>query len=396
MPTLKLTARGVDALKPLPRARVQYHDTEVRGLVLRVTPQGVKTWSVIYRHRGRWRRFTLGGADVILLADARQRARDALSEAREGADPAAEKRLARQAVTIGDLVTDYLEKYAKQRKRSWREDQRMLNNVVLPAWKPRAIADIRRRDVRALLEPIAERGAPVMANRVLACVRKMFSFAVDRELVEHNPAARLGRPGGAEATRDRVLTDDELRVFWTECDGLAPEMAAFYRLRLLTAQRGKEVASMQWGDVDLEAAWWTIPAGVAKNRLAHRVPLAASALALLKQLRPEKTPAADDYVFAGARGRRQQSEAAAEFSVKDFRGHDLRRTAASVMASGGIARLTISKILNHVERGVTAVYDRHSYDAEKRAALAWWDTKLAAILEEKAGRVLAFAAGAAR
>lgn len=390
MPTLKMTARGIDALKPLPQARAEYHDAELPGLALRITPAGVKTWSVLYRHRGRLRRLTLGTAAVLGLADARTRARDVLTAVRAGADPAAEKQQARRAETIADLVTDYLEKYAKLRKRSWREDQRILNNNVLPTWKPRAIVDIRRRDVRELVEAIAQRGAPVMANRVLACVRKMFAFAVDRELVEHNPAARLGRPGGAEAARDRVLSEDELRAFWAECDGQAPAMAAFYKLRLLTAQRGKEVAAMQWGDVDLEAGWWTIPAGIAKNKLAHRVPLAISAIALLQALQPE-TVDPEAFVFAGVRGRRQQSEAAALFSVKDFRGHDLRRTAASLMAGGGIARLTISKILNHVERGVTAVYDRHGYDAEKRAALTWWDAKLAAILEEKAGKVLAFA-----
>jgi len=95
---------------------------------------------------------------------------------------------------------------------------------------------------------------------------------------------------------------------------------------------------------------------------------------------------------AGARGKRQQSEAAATFTVPDFRGHDLRRTAASMMASGGIPRLTISKILNHVERSITAVYDRHSYDAEKRAALDWWDAKLRAILNSQdIANVLPFA-----
>ena len=175
-------------------------------------------------------------------------------------------------------------------------------------------------------------------------------------------------------------------------------MAAFYKLRLLTAQRGGEVTSMRWQDLDLPNAWWTMPAGVSKNRLAHRVPLSRTAVTLIEALRT----AAMDTVFvlgaasrtkgAGARGKRQQSEAAATFTVPDFRGHDLRRTAASMMASGGIPRLTISKILNHVERSVTAVYDRHSYDAEKRAALDWWDAKLRAILNSQdSANVLPFA-----
>jgi integrase len=167
-------------------------------------------------------------------------------------------------------------------------------------------------------------------------------------------------------------------------------MGAFYKLRLLTAQRGGEVTAMRWQDLDLDGGWWTIPAGASKNRLAHRVPLTGSVVTVLKSLQPNDSATAE-YVVAGARGKRQQSEAAATFTVENFRGHDLRRTAASMMASGGIPRLTISKILNHVERSVTAVYDRHSYDPEKAAALAWWDAKLKAILEKKPATVRAFA-----
>jgi integrase len=162
---------------------------------------------------------------------------------------------------------------------------------------------------------------------------------------------------------------------------------------------------MRWQDVDLKGGWWIIPATASKNKLAHRVPLNTTALNILTTIRGEVDrefeakraagkPATEPvYVLEGARGKRQQAEAAATFTVEDFRGHDLRRTAASLMTSGGVARLIVSKILNHVERGVTPVYDRHSYDAEKRAALDWWDVKLTAILtEQDAAKVLPFVA----
>ena len=150
---------------------------------------------------------------------------------------------------------------------------------------------------------------------------------------------------------------------------------------------------MQWSDVDLKSGWWTIPASVAKNKLGHRVPLSPTAIDIIAALKPEKGEA-KGFVLVGARGRRQQSEAAATFTLSDFRGHDLRRTAASLMAGGGVSRLVISRILNHVERGVTAIYDRHSYDAEKAAALTWWDVKLTAILGNKTATVLPFSKGA--
>jgi integrase len=381
MPTLTLTAQTVKSIKPTQGRRVEYIDSIVPGLALRVTPAGAKSWTVRYRHRTRMRRMTLGSVDVLSLAKARERARDELHAASKGADPATAKQAGRKAETIGDLATLYLEKWAKPRKRSWRADANLLRNKVLPKWKSRAITDITRQDVRLLVEDVAEAGAPIVANRVAALLSKLFAFALDRDLVTASPAVRIPRPG-TEQARDRVLTEDELRALWKAFGALEPAMGAFYKLRLLTAQRGGEVASMRWQDVDLHAGWWTIPSTSSKNKLAHRVPLAPTALALLKALQPkESEPVA--YVLAGARGKRQQSEAAATFTVPNFRGHDLRRTAASLMAGHGIARLTISKVLNHVERSVTAVYDRHSYDAEKASALAWWDARVKAIADKK-------------
>lgn len=394
MAVRKLTARVVESIHPTPGRRVEYVDTEVPGLALRVTSTGAKSWTVMYRHRGRRRRLTLGSAAVLTLADARERARDELHGASKGADPAADKQAARKAETIGDLAELYIDKWAKPRKRSWKADDNLLRRKVLPRWRQRAIVDITRQDVRQLVEAVAEAGAPIVANRVAALLSKLFAFALDRDLVTVSPAVRIPRPG-TERQRDRVLTEDEIRVLWPAFEALDPPMAAFYKLRLLTAQRGGEVASMRWQDVDLVGGWWTIPATSAKNKLAHRVLLAATALAIVHSVRPTLKAGDDEpvYVLEGARGKRQQSEAAATFPVADFRGHDLRRTAASIMAGGGIPRLTISKILNHAERSITSVYDRHSYDPEKAAALGWWDAKLTAILDAKdAGKVLPFTA----
>jgi len=397
MPAKKLNARSVKALKPVIGKRQEVFDATVPGLAVRITERGAKSWTLLYRHRGRLRRMTLGTLEVISLAQAREQARDLLHEASKGADPATEKQAGRKVETIADLADLYIEKWAKVRKRSWRADRNLLDRKILPKWRHRAIVDITRQDVRQLVESVAEAGAPIVANRVAALLSKLFAFALDRDLVTASPAMRIPRPGQEQA-RDRVLSEDELRALWKAFDALDGPMAAFYKLRLLTAQRGGEVASMRWSDVDLENGWWTVPATSSKNKLAHRVPLNGSAVTILAAMLATADEDAE-YVLgahhrvkgAGARGKRQQSEAAAHFPVENFRGHDLRRTAASIMASGGIPRLTISKILNHVERTVTAVYDRHSYDAEKTAALAWWGAKLSAILEQDpSGAVLPF------
>ncbi len=148
----------------------------------------------------------------------------------------------------------------------------------------------------------------------------------------------------------------------------------------------------------MATAWWTIPAEGSKNGLAHRVPLAPQAVRILKAWRAN---AGDSpWVFPSSRKNRpyiahaqKAIERIVEASGVDFRGHDLRRTAASLMVGAGVPRLVISKILNRVETGVTAVYDRHSYDLEKRAALDFWGKRLEQIVSGKrTGSVLAFAA----
>jgi integrase len=146
---------------------------------------------------------------------------------------------------------------------------------------------------------------------------------------------------------------------------------------------------MRWPDVDIKGGWWTIPAEQSKNKLPHRVPLTPSAVKILNAL--QATAGKDAvFVFEGIRGPRHRRGVLDDLPIADVRPHDFRRTAASMMAGGAVPRLTISKVLNHVGTSVTAIYDRHSYDAEKQSALTWWDQKLAAIIANRAGKVLAF------
>jgi len=392
---ITLTPRSVAALKP---REIQYDvwDAKVHGLGVRVSPSGVKSWTIRYRIGRRLRRMSLGAVEVVKLAQARTDARVALREANAGRDPALVKVETREADTIGKLAADYLEKYAMVKKRSWKDDRRRLRVSVLPMWRHRAAKGITRRDVRDLIQTVVSRG-PIEANRVRALLHKLFAYGVEQEIVPTNPVTGTPRPG-VEHQRDRVLGDDEIRKLWVALDKEPIEMAAAFRLRLVTAQRGGEVHNMRWPDVDLNNAMWTIPAEHSKNKLPHRVPLSKPALEILKELRAAHDAAiiahakrpAPIYVLAGARGKRQRGRTAATFGLEDFRGHDLRRSAASGMASAGVPRLVIGKILNHIESGITAVYDRHSYDREKKIGLETWARKLTAILEAKSAAVVPF------
>jgi hypothetical protein len=134
MATRTFTARMVDAIKPTPGRRTEYGDTKVPGLVLRITPQGVKTWAVRYRHRGRSQQVTLAATTVLTLADARERARTLLHDVSAGADPATEKQNGRRAKTVGNLADLYIDQWAKPNKRSWKADDNLLRTKVLPRW----------------------------------------------------------------------------------------------------------------------------------------------------------------------------------------------------------------------------------------------------------------------
>jgi integrase len=416
----ELTDRFLKSVRPGGTAR-DVRDTLTRGLIARILPSGVVVFAIRYRHLGQQRRFTLGQFPTLSLSQARVKAARALLAARDGHDPAESVRELRRrpSDTVDALAADYLKRHARPRKRSAGEDERTLERDVLPFIGSLSVKALTRRDVRRLLERVVDRGAPIMANRTLSVVRKMLNFAVDHDWIEANPAARIGRPA-EEQSRERVLTDDELRRLWrllhrptdtqerpapgrrasagAEDDPvcpIGPRLAALVKTRLLTAQRGGEVSRMRWQDIEPTAGWWTIPAEDSKNGRPHRVPLSDKVVAILRDLNtgvhPGKTGnsyPATGYVFAGE-GESQQDRAKkapgllAKRLGLDFRGHDLRRTAATRMAEAGIPREHIAHVLGHVDRGprATRVYDRHHYDAEKRAALEAWERALFAVVD---------------
>ena len=387
MPVKNITAQWIDRAKPPPEGRIDYFDERLTGLGVRLSQTGRKVWFVMYRVKGdpTKRRLTLDPYPGMSLADARDAARNVLAEASTGRDPGQEKQEQQRAATFRVLAEEYLEKHAKRKKRSWQEDARVIKQDLLPVWGRRKVHDIRRLDVLTLLDAIVDRGAPIQANRTLALVRKIFNWAIGRGLVERNPCLMIEAPA-KENQRERVLSEDEVRTIWQAFEEIGPVIGGMFKLRLLTAQRGGEVHTMCWKDIDLNSASWTIPPERSKNGLSHFVPLSAPAVAILQELHDLNGDS--EWVFPSpsrsgqhianvqkAAGRVRKST-----GIDDFVLHDLRRTAASNMTSMGISRLVVSKILNHVEQGVTRVYDRHSYDKEKREALDAWATRLEEII----------------
>jgi integrase len=395
----RFTDNSIKAMKPKSE---RYEEWEGHGFGVRVAPTGAKAFVLLYKFQGRPRRMTIGTYGAVSLADARIKLAEARKLLLEGKDPGAElvekRKAEREADTVAELIADFLAKHSDQNKReaSAAEDRRQLMKDVEPAWGTRKAKEITRRDVRKLLDGILARGAPSSANHALAVIRKMFAWALEHDIVEINPCAGITAPA-KNNQRDRVLTVDEIATLWSGMNHhkVVPTTRSILRLMLLTAQRLGEVRQSRWGWFDLNHRVMTIPQEIAKNNLAHRVPLSAQAMALLEQIKADleassRKTDASSLLFPSTKKRdAPYSGTMVEATMRDYSGvkdatpHDLRRTAASHMTSLGISRLVVSKVLNHAETGITAVYDRHSYDAEKRHALDAWGRRLDEIVSGK-------------
>jgi integrase len=397
---MKFTDRQIKSLK-LKKERYEVWETNGKGFGIRVAPTGRKSFIFLYRFQGTSRRITFGNYPEISLADAHAAHAKARQLLERGTDPATveqdAKEESRRSPSVRRLVDEYIEKYAKPRKRSWQEDERILNKDLVPRWGKRKAQDITRRDIILLLDEIVDRGALIQANRTLAAIRKMYSFAMGRGILDSSPCVAIPAPS-KENRRDRVLSEDEVRTFWEKLDTAKMEKytALALKLQLITAQRKGEVAGAEWVNFDLKGGWWTIPAEKSKNGFPHRVPLSPLAMETLNKL--EELTGSSRWLFPSPRDGQHIAETSVDhavrvnaehFAIDHFTPHDLRRTSASMMTASGIQRLTVSKILNHVESGVTAVYDRHGYDKEKRQALETWERKLTSILTGKSsGKVI--------
>jgi integrase len=390
----RFTDKQIAALRPKSE---RYEVWEGGGFGMRVSPRGAKAWIWVYHFAGRPRRMTIGTYPAMGLADARIKLADARKLLERGTDPGDREVQARKAEraaeTVSELAEAYLDKWARPRKRSAAEDERILRKDVIPAWGRRKAQDIARKDVIALLDRIVDRGSPIAANRTLAVVRRMFGWGLSRDIIPANPCAAVKAPG-KETRRDRVLNTDEIAALWRSLDdpeiAISPAIRLALKFQLATAQRKGEAIEAEWSEIDLTEGVWTIPAAKAKNGLPHRVPLSPLALDLLDAIRALAPHGREPrWLFPSPRRDAPITGPAVDHAMRDHRDalgtgdatpHDLRRTAASHMTSIGISRLVVSKILNHAEPGITAVYDRHSYDREKRAALDAWSARLADIV----------------
>ncbi len=402
-----LTIQGVARIKAGPTRR-ELPDTTCPGLSLIVQPSGAKSWAVRYRFNGKRFKVTLGTYPKIQLAeltedrkariakdptsippDARGLAREILAAVATGRNPAIERKEARRLNLAGladaDLIktvwNEYVERHLTPNLKpsSASRFKGIFETNLLPKWQDRRIREITKRDVLNAIDDAAKRG-PYAANSTVTLLSAFFNWCLSRDLIVISPVQGIKKPS-PELSRQRVLTDDEIKSFWKGCDKVGFPFGPLFELLLLTGARRNEVAGLSPRELDPENRLWTVPAVRTKNGIEHKIYLSDAACAVIKSLpriakakfllsTTGKSPCSG---FSKAKIRLDKETP----DVAPFRLHDLRRTCATGMARLGVPLTVVEKALNHVSgsfAGIVATYQRHTYAEETKSAfIAWGD-----------------------
>jgi integrase len=429
----RLTAQAIEKMKP-GKARREIPDAGCPGLYLQIQPTGQKSWALRFRSpvdrsaadgQRAARKLTLGPLAAVSLAKARALATDALEQVAQGVDPThtrqAEKDRAREAIagradTIDAAMVEFLTRYKGRKTQGLRESTRLLTATyfglkpdptkpgawkktgsgVLKRWSGRPLSSIAKRDAIALIEDIVDAGTGVTANRTLTNLKTFFGWCVKRDMLAASPVAALD-PAAAETSRERVLTEAELAALWKAADADGYPFGRLIQLAILTGARRDELCSATWGEFDLDAGTWLLPAARAKNGRAHLVPLAPMAVDILRGMPRHKgcallftttgtTPISG--LYKPVRRLHDAMGAAERWTL-----HDLRRSFYSGLQALGFPIEVTEACVNHTGgtlRGVAKVYGRHDYKAEKTQAFEAWARHVDGLVNGRDSNVVAF------
>jgi integrase len=395
----KLTERAVARLKPPASGRLDVWDQTLPAFGVQLRATGRRAWIIAVRRPGKTTtsRIKIGDSTTMPLAKARARAQELMRDPSAIEEPEPEPvepepgEIDPDSLTadspISAVIAGFILRDQKPRNRSWKASEQILR-YDLAAWYQRPLRSIMRTDVIKVLDRVLDRGRPRAANLLLAHIKRMFNWTIERGLIETSPAAQV-KPPSPRSERDRVLTNTELYEVWHGCDRLGWPFGPLIQLLMLTAQREGEVATMRWADLDLGAATWTLSASQTKASRAHLVPLSRAAVGILKTL-----PRLGDFVFPA--NRTGNARPVSGFSkvkvrldkicgVEGWVFHDLRRTTATAMARLKVPPHVTEKILNRrsaeTAGPVGKIYQRHNYLEERREGLELWGETLLRIVE---------------
>jgi integrase len=385
----KLTESAVAALKvPDGNRDVIVFDDALPGFGVRKFASGKTSYFVKYKLGAQQRKITLGRAVPGMLADIRRQAAKVLAEVKLGKDVAARKKeaAAKKSATIGGLVERYIAERQLQLK------PRTMEGIVLHLrghWAPlhdRAIEKLSRQDIVTGMDRIADEHGRTACDRAKTSLSGFFAWCLDRGCCEANPVLGIKRRG-ANPSRSRVLSFDELSDVWNACP--AGDYGKIVKLLLLSGQRRNEIANLQWHEIDFELEEITLPPERTKNSLVHVLPMSSQILAILQHT---DAIAQRDFLFgegpnagfqAWSRSKRildKKINAAravrGEKTIAQWQLHDLRRSfvthaVGQKLAPPHIVEACVNHQSGHRD-GVAGVYNRALYAEEKKATFEAW------------------------
>jgi integrase len=406
MANQSITMRTIEASKPCYGRDVYTWDNSLRGFGLRVTPKGVKSYVLQYRvDGGPARRTTIGiHGSPWTTQTARKEAERLLMLVRQGVDPVEQARVKKRrdrVLNFSAYCDQFVELYLQSNwVDTWPEAMRILENVLKPRWGKRPLTSLKRADMVKLMDDYADR--PGSQKVIHSLLRKLFNWAVDREVLEISPLTGMKAAKACPSPR-RVLGQDDLFCLWEATKQADWPWGPYVRLLILTMQRRQEVAEMDWSEIDLDGRIWTLPAERAKNNEAHIVPLSEMSVAELHALLPKErglvfsttgtTPVSgyskakrfcDERMLQIMIKRKQASGGSSDnVQIAQWRLHDLRRTGATNLQALGIPIEVTDAVLNHISgtrAGVAGIYNRYKYEPQKRDALDAWGKRLQELL----------------
>ncbi|UHD43843.1 tyrosine-type recombinase/integrase [Aureimonas altamirensis] len=419
MPKIALTDAFVRGSKSVTGDLVEWSDARERGLSLRVTAAGVKSWTFRYHDfSGKRKRISLGRADDLSLANARAAAAAERTKVHAGIDPSAQRKSqkAKATATRFDTVEGvgklYFEAAATGRHKpngrpkkdaTIKDERRYFDLHIVKEFGREKLADLTRDRIQAFVDKLAEKRSSGAARQSRIVLQGIYSFALWREIVSADPCKFVTSPRYEQ--RERVLSDAELKIIWNALSGaheledvtISRKVSLSVLIAAVTLQRRGEVTGMMRDELDFNAKTWTIPSSRTKNRRTHVVPLSNLATKLIMEAvalaegHAEVFPSPQE--SAGSIQPAAMSHAfrrlAKHLKVTGVRPHDLRRTGATNLTSEriGTSRFIVSQVLNHTSdtggtAAITAVYDRNAYLPEKRRALESWSDLLGQIVAD--------------
>lgn len=343
--------------------RLYFYDTKTRGLGISITHAGTKTFIVYRWVKGKPERITLGRYPDVTIEQARRMAMEANADIARGDNPNDRRRLERAEMTFSAMFSEYLERYAKVHKKSWKGDQDQFNRY-LKDWSKRKLSNVTKNDIQKLHQLVGRERGTYAANRLLALLSTVFNKAIEYGSWDKtNPA--LGIKKFKEKSRDRFLQADELpRFFQAVTEEPNVDMRDYVLLSLLTGARRSNVLSMRWEQINFDRKEWRIPE--TKNGEPQTITLSEEALNILTA---RKLNAKNKFVFPsnGMQGhitepKKGWQRILARAGIENLRIHDLRRTLGSWQAKTGASLTIIGKSLNHKSPLTTAIYARLDLD----------------------------------